>query len=195
MEECASLWEREREGPLAPLFICFSILLGLPYTNWASQVCCLFYLKFSLRSSDLPLTFLCSIFAGVSLPCLLATTILDSCFLFYLTKWWDRMPWSQFSECWVLSQLFPLSCFTFIKRLFSSSLLFAIRVVSSVYLTLLIFLLAILIPVCASSRLVYLMMYYAYKLNKEGDNIQPWHAPFPIWNRSVVPCPTLTVVS
>ena len=26
-------------------------------------------------------------------------------------KWWDQMPWSQFSECWVLSQLFhsPLS--------------------------------------------------------------------------------------
>ena len=26
-------------------------------------------------------------------------------------KWWDRMPWSSFSECWILSQLshFPLS--------------------------------------------------------------------------------------
>ena len=26
-------------------------------------------------------------------------------------KWWDRMPWSSFSECWALSQLFhsPLS--------------------------------------------------------------------------------------
>ena len=22
-------------------------------------------------------------------------------------KWWDQMPWSSFSECWVLSQLFP----------------------------------------------------------------------------------------
>ena len=29
-------------------------------------------------------------------------------------------------------------------------------------------------------------MYSAYKLNKQGDNIQPWHAPFPIWNQSVV---------
>ena len=37
-------------------------------------------------------------------------------------------------------------------------------------------------------------MYSAYKLNKQGDNIQPWH-PFPIWNRSVVPCPVLTVAS
>ena len=42
-----------------------------------------------------------------------------------------------------------LSSFTFIKRLFSSSL-FAIGVVSSAYLRLLIFLPAILIPACAS---------------------------------------------
>ena len=35
----------------------------------------------------------------------------------------------------------------------------------------------------------------AYKLNKQGDNIQPWHTPFPIWNQSVVPCPVLTVAS
>ena len=38
-------------------------------------------------------------------------------------------------------------------------------------------------------------MYSAYKLNKQGDNIQPWHTPFPIWNKSVVPCPVLTVAS
>ena len=35
-------------------------------------------------------------------------------------------------------------------------------------------------------------MYSAYKLNKQGDNIQPCHTPFPIWNQSVVPCPVLT---
>ena len=34
-------------------------------------------------------------------------------------------------------------------------------------------------------------MYSAYKLNKQGDNIQLWHTPFPIWNQSVVPCPVL----
>ena len=38
-------------------------------------------------------------------------------------------------------------------------------------------------------------MYSAYKLNKQGDNIQPWHTPFPIWNQSVVPCSVLTVAS
>ena len=45
---------------------------------------------------------------------------------------------------------FSLSSFTFIKRLFSSSSLSAIRVISSAYLRLLIFLPAILIPACAS---------------------------------------------
>ena len=48
-------------------------------------------------------------------------------------------------ERWVLSQLFSLSCFTFIKRVFSYSSLSAIRMVSSAYLRLLIFLPAILI--------------------------------------------------
>ena len=90
---------------------------------------------------------------------------------------------------------FSLSSFTFIKRLLSSSSLSAIRVVSSAYLRWLIFLLAILIPACASSSPEFLTMYYAYKLNKQGDNIQPWRTPLPIWNQSVVPCPVLTVAS
>ena len=71
---------------------------------------------------------------------------------------------------------FSLSSFTF-KRLFSSSSLSSKRVVSSAYLRLLIFLLAILIPASASSSPAFLMMYSAYKLNKQGDNIQPWHTP------------------
>ena len=65
----------------------------------------------------------------------------------------------------------------------------------SAYLRLLIFSPAILIPACASSSLAFLMIYSAYKVNKQGDNIQPWHTPFPIWNQSVVPCPVLTVAS
>ena len=60
---------------------------------------------------------------------------------------------------------------------------------------LLIFVSAILIPLCASSSPAFLMMYSAYMLNKQGDNIQPWHTPFPIWNQSVVPCLVLTVAS
>ena len=98
---------------------------------------------------------------------------------------------------WMLSfkPIFSLSSFTFIQRLFSSSSLSAIGVVSSAYLKLLIFLPAILISACASSSPVFLTMYSAYKLSKQGDNIQPWHTPFPIWNQSVVPCLVLTVAS
>ena len=98
---------------------------------------------------------------------------------------------------WMLSfkPTFSLSTFTFIKRLFSSSSLSAIRMVSSAYLRLLIFLLVTLIPVCVSSSPAFLMMYSAYKLNKQGDNIQPWCTPFPIWNQSVVRCPVPTVAS
>ena len=64
---------------------------------------------------------------------------------------------------WMLSfkPTFSLSSFTFIKRLFSSSSLYAIRVVSSAYLRLLIFPLAILIPACASSSLAFHMIYSA----------------------------------
>ena len=98
---------------------------------------------------------------------------------------------------WMLSfkPAFSLSSFTFIKKLFSSSLFSAIRVVSSAYLRLFVFLPTILIPPCASSSPAFLMMYSAYKLNKQGDNIQPWGTPFPIWNQSVVPCQILTVAS
>ena len=92
---------------------------------------------------------------------------------------------------WMLSfkPTFSLYSFTFIKKFFSSFSFSAIRVVSSAYLRLLIFLLAILNSVCASWSLAFHIMYSAYKLNKQGDNIQPWHSPFPIWSQSVVPCP------
>ena len=98
---------------------------------------------------------------------------------------------------WMLTFMptFLLSSFTFIKWLFSSSSLSGIRVVSSAYLRLLILLPAILILACTSSSPAFQMMYSACKLNKQGDNIQPWHTPFPIWNQSVVPCPVLIVSS
>ena len=71
-------------------------------------------------------------------------------------------------DFWMLSfkPAFSFSSFTLIKRFFSSSSLSPIRLVSSAYMRLLIFLLAILIPVCESSSLAFLMMYFAYQLNK-----------------------------
>ena len=96
---------------------------------------------------------------------------------------------------WILSfkPTFSPSSFTFIKKLFNSSALSAIRVVSSSYLRLLIFFLAVF-----DSSLCFLqpsVSHDAYKLDKQDDNIQPWRTPFPIWNQSVVPCPVLTVAS
>ena len=46
-----------------------------------------------------------------------------------------------------------------------------------------------------ASSPAFLTMYSAYKLNKQGENIQPLPTPFLIWNQSVVPCPLLTVAS
>ena len=75
---------------------------------------------------------------------------------------------------------FSISSFTLIKGLFSSSLLSAIRVLSSASLRLLIFLLAILIQTCASPSPAFRMMYSAQKLNNLGNNIQPRCTPFPV---------------
>ena len=68
---------------------------------------------------------------------------------------------------WMLSfqPTFSLSYFTFIKKLFSSSSFTAIRVVSSAYLRLLIFLWTILISACASCSPTVCMMYSVFKLN------------------------------
>ena len=80
---------------------------------------------------------------------------------------------------WMLSykSTFSLPSFTFIKRLFGSSMLSAIRMLSSLYLRLLIFL-----PWCA-----------LHNLNKQGDNMHSSANPFPIWIQFIVPYPVLTV--
>ena len=96
-------------------------------------------------------------------------------------KWWDWMPSSSFIWMLGFKPAFSLTSFTIIKRLFNSSLLSAIRVVSPAYLKLLVFLPQTLIPACASSSLAFCMMCSAYKLNKQDDNIQPWCTPFSIF--------------
>ena len=117
------------------------------------------------------------------------------CFPIYL-------PWSDGTKCHDLHFLneefkpdISLFSFTFIKRLFSFSSCSAMRVVTSAYLRLLIFLPANVISACASSSWAFHMMYSAYSLNKQGDNIQPLCTPFLIWNHSIVPCLALTVAS
>ena len=110
------------------------------------------------------------------------------------------LPWMEATQCHDLRFLnvefkpkFSLASFTFNQRLFSFSLLSAIRVVWSANLRLLIFQPTILIPACASCSPAFHMIYSAYKLNKQGHNIQLWHTPFPIWNRPLVPGTVLTI--
>ena len=114
------------------------------------------------------------------------------CFLIYL-------PWSDGTRChdlsiWKLSfkPAFSLFSFSFIKRLFSFSSLFAEKVVLSAYLRLLTFLLEILSPAWALSNLPFLMIYSAYKLNKHSIYQQIWNTQqWPQdWKRSVfIPIP------
>ena len=93
--------------------------------------------------------------------------------------------WSDGTGCHDLSFLnvefqasFSFSSFTLIKRLFSSASLSSIRVISSAYMSLLVFLSAILILTCDSSSLAFHIMNSAYKLNKQDGNVQPCYTPF-----------------
>ena len=82
------------------------------------------------------------------------------------------LPWSERPDAmnrflmFSFKLAFAPSFFTFIKRLYSTCWLFIIRMVSLAYLRLLIFLLAILIPVCDSSSPTFCKIHSAYKLNK-----------------------------
>ena len=125
----------------------------------------------------------------------------EICHCFHLFPFY--LPWSDgtgchdlsFFEHWILSCLFHSPLSPSLNKLFSSSLLSAIKVVASAYLRLLIFLPAILILVCASSSLAFHMMCSAYKLNEQDENIQPSCTPFWILNQSVVPYKVLTLAS
>ena len=83
------------------------------------------------------------------------------CFPSYL-PWSDRSGYHDLSS-FFLKPASSLSSFTFIKRLFSSSSLSAIRVVTLAYLRLLIYLWAILISAFASSSPAFWMMYSVYR--------------------------------
>ena len=96
------------------------------------------------------------------------------CFPVYF-PWSDGTRCYEFFKCWILSQLFhsPLSPS-------SRGSLVPLRFLplETAYLRLLIFLLVILIPACASSNLVFPMMYSACKLNNQSGSIHCWCTPF-----------------
>ena len=93
-EERPSARERERASWLWLLYLYVYRSLGLSCVNWASQEWCLFYLRSPLRSSDL----LLFIFASFSLPCLVATAVLDSSSLFYLPNTFNQT-WEKPLHC------------------------------------------------------------------------------------------------
>ena len=95
-----------------------------------------------------------------------------------LATTWTRLrcPWDSPGKntgvgCYFLFQGIFLTQELNLGLLHCRKILSAIRVVSSACLRLLIFLPAILIPSFNSSSLVFHMIYSAYKLNKQSDNI------------------------
>ena len=101
--------------------------------------------------------------------CILISWLQKICHCFHFFPF--NLPWTYGRGCmilvfWMLSfkLAFSFFSFTLIKRLFSYSSLSAIRVASSAYLRLLIFLLEILIPACYSSSPAFHMI---------GEHINP----------------------
>ena len=172
----------------------FTVLLSHPYmttgkirglTRWTFvgnvmfllfNMLCRLVITFLPRSKSLLISWLQSLSAVILKPPKIKSSLFPLFPHLFAMKWWDQTMMLVF---WMLSfkPTFSLS-FTFVKRLFSSSSLSAIRVVSSAYLRLLIFLPAVLIPVCASSSPAFHMIYSAYELNKQGDfqkgKVQVW---------------------
>ena len=60
----------EKRGPRlnfgSSFYVIFLLPLSLLYVNWASQEGCLFHLRFSLWSSDLPLPYFCGLFPSLA---------------------------------------------------------------------------------------------------------------------------------
>ena len=111
----------------------------------------------------------------------------------FATKGWDQMWWSYFFQCWNLNQILdsPLSPssrgFLVPLRFLPFSGVICISEVIEVSLGNLDSSLCFIQPSI-------LHVVSAYKLNNQGDNIQPWRIRFPVLNQSV-PSPVLTVAS
>ena len=104
--------QREEKTPAQFWFplLFFLLPLNLPYVNWASQEGCLFYLRSSLWSLELPLFYFHGLFPSLSFSRhhfgLLFPILLFSCFLrFYIClfgiHWLKRLPPMQ--EAWLRS--------------------------------------------------------------------------------------------
>ena len=131
-----------------------SRVVGRHFTVWATRevhILFRFVMTFLPRRKRLLISWLQSPSAVILEPKKIKVSHSFHCFPIYLHEviGLDAM----ILVFWMLSfkPVFSLSSFTFIKRLFSSSSLSTISVVSFAYLRLLIFHLPILIPACTSS--------------------------------------------
>ena len=138
-------------------------------------------IAFLPRSKHLLISWLQSPSAVILESSKIKSVIVSSFPHLFAMKWWDQMPKYFFSNVEFWASFFTL-LFYIHQEALSPSSLSAIRVVSSGYLRLSIFLPEILIPACASVSLALSMTYCAYKLNKQGHNWQPLHTPVLIWN-------------
>ena len=113
-------------------------------------------------------------------------------------KWCDQMPWSLVSWMLIFKPTFSLS---FLSHSSRDSLLLLHFLPLEWYC--LHFYISEILDISSGnfdSSLWFIQPsifhdYSAYKLNKQGDNIEPWSTPFPNWNHSFVPYPFLMVAS
>ena len=70
-----------------------------------------FVTAFLPRNKHLLISWLQSLYTVILEPKKIKSVTASTFSPFFAMKWWDRMPWSWFFECWVSSQLFhsPLS--------------------------------------------------------------------------------------
>ena len=108
-------------------------------------------------------------------------------FLSFAIEWWDWMPYLCF-----LDVEFQGSFFTLLFQFHQEALLFLFTLCHKGGVICISEVIDIspgnLNSILYLSSLAFCIMYSVYKLNKQDDNIQPWHTPFPILNQSVVPC-------
>ena len=115
---------------------------------------------------------------------------------------WDQMPWSWFFQYWVSKKKKILSiklAFSLSSSLSSRDSWVSLHLLPSEWYHLYIWgcwyfsqepwFQLVLCP------LAFHVMYSAWKLNKQGDDIQPCCTPFLILNQSIVSCKVLTVAS
>ena len=137
---------------LVKCYLCFILCcLGLPYLYFPRSkhlLCTTISSDFAAQENKIYYYFQ---FFFFYLPCSDGTRSHDLSFFVFL-----------FSLMLSFKPTLPLSYFTFIKRLFISSSLSAIKMILSSYLRWLTFLPAILISACGSSSPSFLMMHSAY---------------------------------